>query len=219
MRIMNGVPARMALLAWVIASGGCAIGTAYVSAPDRLPANTLPPLARPLMFDVCQPDAGPAREAIGKRVETALSQAGVRADLAAAGSPVDFTVVFGHAESGPDWIEIVSILTFSIVPGLSARLKTLNVTVAWRDAAHGERREHLRYQARTYLVTWLPLIVAADVMWIMGDGWESARAEDGGFRQMVKRLGDDIRARLGRPGVESPVPGGGGVSCSFVLRS
>jgi hypothetical protein len=198
--------------------GGCAVGTAYVSAPERLPAKTLPPLTRPITFDVCQPDAGPAREAMGKRIERALSGAGVQAHLAASDSPVDFTVVLGETDPGPGWSAIVSMLTFSVVPGYLVQLKTLDATVAWRDAQHVET-EHLSYQARTYVVIWLPLIVSMDFLWAMADGWTSSKVDDGGFRQMVKRLGDDLRARLGRDGVESPARGGGGVSCSTVLGS
>ena len=66
---------------------------------------------------------------------------------------------------------------------------------------------------------WLPLIISMDFLWAVTDGWTSRKVDDGGFRQMVKRLGDDLRARLGREGAESPLPGGGGVSCSTVRRS
>ena len=217
MTIMNGLPARIVLLTCAIAFGGCAVGTAFVSAPDRLPSNTLPPLTRPITFDVCR-DAGPIREALGKRIEQGLSQAGVQANLSAGGSPVDFTVVFGKTGPEPGWSAVVSLLTFSVVPGFLVQLETLDVTVAWRDAQHVES-EHLSYQARTYGVIWLPLIVSMDFWWAVTDGWTSAKVDDGGFRPMVKRLGDDIRARLGREGVESPVSSGGGISCSTVLGS
>jgi hypothetical protein len=213
MTVVDDVRIRLAVFAWTIAFGGCAIGTAYVSAPDRLPSKALPPLTQPLKFDVCVPDSGPRRQALGKRIETALSHAGVRADLSDGGSPVDFTVVYWKDDLSPTWSAVVSIMSLSVVPGYFVELKKLDVNLAWRDAAQAEQTEHLQYQSRMYVFIWLPLIVTADLLWVGGDGWESRKMEDGGFRQMVARLGDDIRARLGNEGVEPPVRRGEGVVC------
>jgi hypothetical protein len=158
---------------------------------------------------------------LGNRIERALSHAGVQADLSAGGAPVDFTVVYWKGDPRPTWSAVVSIVTFSVVPGYFVELKTLDVDLAWRDAAHVEQTEHLQYQARTYVVFWLPLIVAADILWAGGDPWMSRKMEDGGFKQMVARLGDDIRVHLGRAGVEPPVRvrGSGGVVCPSATAS
>jgi hypothetical protein len=204
------------------AFGGCAVGTAYVSAPERLPSDTLPPLTRPIRFDICgQPDpltgrpylADAGRAALGHRVRTLLSQAGVPAELTAArGSPVDLTITLSNHDEGPTWSAVLSVLTVAVVPGYLVERKILDVDLAWRDRADGEKTEQLRYEARTHLFFWLPLILSPDFLW--PGGWESAKSRNGGFKQMVERLADDIRVRRG--GAEAPIPVIGGLACPIV---
>ena len=203
----------------MMTAGGCAVGTAFVSAPPRLPSQTLPELARPIRFDVCEvPESRPnrlhpnqEREAVGERMRKALRHAGVRADLTAdAGSPVDFTVSL-RDDLGSMGSAVVSFLTLSLVPGYVVQRKTLNVDIAGAP-------EHLQYQARTTLIIWLPLIVSPDIIMSMSDGLQTAKIDDGGFRQMVGRLGDDLRARLGHDGGTGlPVPQTPAVKCGNSL--
>jgi hypothetical protein len=200
MTIVDDVRARVAVLLPMVLLGGCVFGTAIVSAPERLPAKTLAPLARPLQFDVCGFGADePARKDEADRVRKALWRAGVPAELAPkAGSSVDFTVTLGGGfEFG--WTANVALVTGAILPGYAVQRTALDVDLAWRDAEQVRPRqaEHLRYEARTTLVIWLPLIVVPDFILVMADGWTSPKFDDGGFRQMVARLGDDLRARMG----------------------
>lgn len=213
MMIIEDARARIALLVSTIALSGCAVGTVYVSAPHRLPSKTLPPLTHPIRFDVCvSPQHGPAKEELGNRIREALSRAGVTAEHSAGGSPVDFTATV-RDDSGPMWSMVVSLLTFSVVPGYYVQRKTLDVDLAWRDAAQAGKTERLHYQSSAHAFSWLPLIVAMDFIWAVADGWVSPRVEDAGFKQMVERLGDDIRARLGGDTAAAPVRGTGGVAC------
>jgi hypothetical protein len=213
---------RMGLLLSTVTLGGCVVGTAHVTVPDRLPSKTLPVLTQRISFDVCvAPDPklprlrleDARRVALGDRVRKSLSRAGVSAELtAAAGSPADLTITL-RDDLGPMWSAAISLMTFSLVPGYAVQRKTLNVYLAWRDAAEGEKIEHLQYQSQMHLLIWLPLIVSPDLLLAVSDGWESSKIEDGGFNQMVERLGDDIRARLGGDGTEGPTPRKRGVSC------
>lgn len=211
---------RLALiLIGTIAVSGCVVGTAYVNAPARLPSQPLPVVARPISFDVCVvPDPqlkwahfDGRRRALGDRVRIALRHAGVRAALTAdAGSPVDFTISL-RKESGPMGSFMLSLLTLSVVPGYEVERTTLDVNLAGRNA------EHLQYQARTTLLIWLPLILSPDIFMTLSDGWQSPTINDGGFRQMVGRLGDDLRLRLGHDGSEPPAPQTPGVKCDNSL--
>ena len=68
---------HIAILLSATSFGGCVVGTGHVSAPPRLPSNTLPALRQTLSFDVCvAPDPtltrlheeGTRRVALGERV-------------------------------------------------------------------------------------------------------------------------------------------------------
>jgi len=122
---------------------------------------------------------------------------------------VDFTVTLSES-GGFSGSAVVSLLTVGLVPGYYVEEKTLNVDLAWRDAARMERSEHLQYQARTYRFFWLPLILAPDVL--LPPGWESPKSRNGGFKQMVERLADDIRVRRGGDGGEVPISEVGAVA-------
>jgi hypothetical protein len=196
---MNDVRARIALLLSITALGGCAVGSAYVSAPDRLASNILPPLAYPIRFAVCNMPGHESRNELEDRVEKVLSHAGVTAVRSLGASPVDFTVTV-REHFAPGWSAVVSAMTFSIVPGYFAEQKTLDVELAWRDAGQRDEMEHLHYESRTNAVIWLPLIVSMDFFMSTGGGWASSKVEDGGLKPMIERLGDDIRVRLGRDG-------------------
>ena len=137
---------------------------------------------------------------------------------AAPGSPADFTVTL-RDDMGPMWSFVVSLVTLSVVPGYAAERHTLDVNLPWRDAVQAEKTEHLQYQSRTHLFIWLPLIVAPDFILVVSDGWESPNLEDGGFKQMIERLGDDLRARLGRDGAEVPELGRRSVACPAVTAA
>jgi hypothetical protein len=213
--------ARVVFAAATMMLGGCAVGTAYVSAPERLPSESLPPLTRPISFDICmpprmRPHSGieRLRQGTGERMRKALSRAGVRAELTpVAGSPVTFTVTFGGTTEGAGSSLALSVLTYSIVPGYFAERRTLDVDLASGEGGPVEKKEHLQYQARTQLFIWLPLIVHPDVIATLGGGWESAKLKDNGFERTIGRLGDDLRARLGPQVDEPPDNGGLGVSC------
>jgi hypothetical protein len=196
MTTLDDVRARVVLLFAVVALNGCVYGTAFVSAPERLSSTTLPPLTRSLRFDVCDARVGLDRAKEGTRFRKALWRAGVPAEMAPAwGMPVDFVITRGGGlEYG--WSAIASAFTGTLVPGYAVQRTTLDVDLTWRDAEHVEQFEHLRYEARMSFVIWLPAILAPDVVFILADGWASPKVEDGGFRQMVERLGDDIRVRM-----------------------
>jgi hypothetical protein len=204
----------MVLLASMMAFSGCAVGTAYVSVPARLTSAPLPPLIHLISFDVCRsPNSSPTREALGDRIRKSLSRAGVTADLSGGGSsPVDVTVTV-REDQGPGWSALVSLLTLSVVPGYFVERTTLDVDLAWPDAGQVGRIEHLRYQSRVHRFIWLPLIVGMDFFLAPSGVFQSSKVEDGGFEQMVERLGDDIRARLAHGTAAAPVSGAGGVLC------
>jgi hypothetical protein len=174
----------------------------------------------PIIFDVCfSPSLSPRsategeRRAIGDRVQKVLSQTGVPAELTSvAGSPVAFTVTLGgHYDH--DWSMWASLLTYSVVPGYMVERRTVSVDLASRDTAGGEKDERLEYEARTRRFIWLPLIVYPDFVASINGGWESAKSKDGGFEATVARLGDDLRARLGRAGGVAPTSPAAGVVC------
>jgi hypothetical protein len=208
MKIDSDARVRMALLVATTALGACAVGTTSLTVPDRLPSKTLPPLTRPLRFDVCRsPDQEPERperpeqqeaqrKAAGDNYRRELAKAGVPVELTpVAGSPVDFTVTLsdGIGNMGSFFL---SFLTFSVVPGYAAERTTLGVELASHDPTPAGRPEHLRYQARTNYFIWLPLIVVPEFWFTVGDAWQSRKLDDNGFKQMVGRLGDDLRVRL-----------------------
>jgi hypothetical protein len=143
------------------------------------------------------------RAALGHRMQTLLSHAGVPAKLTAVGgSPVDFTVTYSRDDESLTLSAVLSVLTIGVVPGYSVERKTLDIDLAPIDGAHDQKTEHLRYQARTQRLLWLPLIFSPDFLW-PGD-WESAKSRNGGFTQMVERLAEDIRTRRGGP--DEPIP-------------
>jgi hypothetical protein len=208
---MQNDRSRLALTVAVMTLGGCAVGTAYVSAPDRLPSKDLAPLTRPISFDVCV-----ARRAVlGHRIQGVLARAGVAAELTAVpGSPVDVTVTL--RDDGPGWTVpslILSAVTFSAIPGYVEERKTLSADFASPEAARVESPEHLELQSRTHYFIWLPLVISPDAFFAGPDGWISPEAEDGGFRRMVERLGDDLRARFGGDRAEAPMSRRGKVAC------
>ena len=192
-----------------ITVGGCAVGTAYVTAPPRVPSQSLPEMAGPVSFDVCVvPEPRQRwqhieewRRAQGDRLRIPLRHAGVRAELTAdVGSPVDFTVTLRS-----DLGQMGSAMDFRSSPSrwyqdISWKRETLNSGHRRARRGAGEPTEHLQYQARTTLLIWLPLIVAPDFIMSLSGGFETPTIDDGGFKQMVGRLGDDIRARQGRAG-------------------
>jgi hypothetical protein len=200
----------------VVALNGCVVGAARVTAPPRLASETLRPLTRPISFDVCvDTNISPSsrfegeRREVGARIQNALARAGVPARLrSTAESPVDLTITSRGVDTDHLWSALLSLFTFSVVPGYYAERRTLDVDLAWFDAAQGARSEHLQYQSHMGVFVWLPLIAYHDVFAGINGGWESPKAKDAGFEAMVERLGDDVRARLGREG-ETPPPGKG----------
>lgn len=212
----------VALLLATMAAGGCAVGMAHVSAPPRLPAKALPPLYRTISFDVCpapgelraRPQTVEAhRAALGDTVRRSLSRAGVAAKLAASpGLPVDLTITLRET-SAPMWSVVLSMLTYSVVPGYGVERKTLDVDLAWDHGARTEKIEHLQYQARTNLFIWLPLIVAPDVIFAVTDGRVAPKVDDGGLTPMIERLGDDIRVRVGNEVADVEATGRPSVHC------
>jgi hypothetical protein len=126
---------------------------------------------------------------------------------------VDFTVSV-RDEYGSLAGAALSFLTFSLVPGYLSEQRVVDVNLAWRDA-EGEKTEHLHYESRIHLVIWFPLVLAPDFIFPGPDFAQvrSRKMENGGFKEMFERLGDDIKSRLGRSGAEYPVSGKGGVAC------
>lgn len=205
----------------VLTLDGCVVGAARVSAPARLPSEALRPLTRPITFDVCvSPDVQPpsafegSRRVWGDRFRNALSRAGVPAELrSTAESPVDFTIT-RRGDLDDEWSAWLSFFTLSVVPGHYVQRTTLEVNLASADAAHVRQNEHLQYQSRMAVFVWFPLIFFhPDIFAGLNGGSESAQEKDAGFEQLVGRLGDDIRARLGRAGETPPTGEGVGVVC------
>jgi hypothetical protein len=211
-------PATLAFAAvLVLATNGCAVAKiAEWDVPPRLPAEILPPLRSPVVFDVCREFNVEPRSAIeterlerADNVQAALARAGVPAELTSTpGAPADFTITYGgeHTESG--WSMLLSIFTLSVVPGYVVERRGLYVDLAWVDGGV-EKREHFRYVSHVTYYIWLPLLLFHPDLLGMNGGWMSDRMKDGGFEQSVGRIGDDVRARLGRDGARSPA----GVAC------
>lgn len=209
-----------AFVTWAASLNGCAVAVYRISAPERLPANVLPPLTRSITFDVCLDRNGRSLTAFeaergraGEEIRTELAKAGVTARLeSSAESPVHFTVTPGwQSEGDVSWI--LSALTFSVVPGYGAERRTLDVNLAPADATQGRRPEHLHYLMRTQIFMWLPFIVYPDLVGTLDGGWESLKKREVAFTQMVGRLGDDIRARWGGEGATSRPGVKEGVTC------
>jgi hypothetical protein len=217
----NPHPSRAALAILLLELTGCVVGAARVDTPARLPSKTLPPLTRPISFDVCvshniEPPSGFEEERLadGDTVRNALSRAGVRAQLTStAGSPVDFTLTRRGIEYDGIWSLVVSGLTLSLVPGYYVEWRTVDVNLAWPDAARVRKNEHLQYRSRMTVFVWLPLVVYPDIFAGINGGWVSSKEKDAGFERMVERLGDDIRTRLGRDRETTPPSEGVGVVC------
>jgi hypothetical protein len=202
---------RLALSILMLAMNGCAVGMAHVTAPERLPPKDLPPLTHPVDFDVCiSRDISPpsaferTRAAKGEQIRKVLARAGVPAELTpVAGSPVSFTLKSGKTyEWG--WSLFLSFFTLSLVPGYGVDVTTVDVDLSWLDADQVEKIEHLQYRSRMHFFWWLPLVVYPNIFMSINGGWESSKVKDGGYEQILERLGDDIRTRLGR---ESAGPG------------
>lgn len=217
----NPRPSRVALAILLLELTGCVVGAARVDTPARLPSRTLPPLRRPISFDVCvphniEPPSGFEKERLaeGDTVRNALSRAGVPAQLTStAGSPVEFTLTRRGVEYDGIWSVVVSGLTLSLVPGYYVERRTVDVDLAWPDAAQVRKNEHLQYQSRMTVFVWLPLVVYPDIIGSINGGWESSKEKDAGFEGMVERLGDDIRTRVGRDRETPPLSEGVGVVC------
>jgi hypothetical protein len=201
-RVTNAV-----LLLPILAVGGCAVGIARVRAPERLPAEGLPALARRVTFDVC----APSREALAGRIREALARAGVQAELVAGpGLPADFTVTLRERRYEHGWSMALSMLTFSIVPGYLAERHDVEAHVGL---------ERLVYERGVDGYLWAPFIFRPDFIGSVNGGWESARYKGmyegmgAGFDETIQRLADDLRARLGREVAAAPSSEAAGVTC------
>lgn len=209
---------RVGVLAHAVLLSGCIVGIVSVRTPERLPAAALPPLPQRLSFDVCPSVNLPrpltavqadhvrdARKRLADRIRGALSLAGVDAELVRAGSPAHFTVTEVEKAFEHDGTFLLSLLTFSVLPGYMETVSGLQVALSVRDPQGAIQFAPLRYEAAVRVFTWLPLIVYPDLVGNMGGGWESAKskAADGvALDGMILRLADDLRERLGR----DPVP-------------
>jgi hypothetical protein len=211
-------PSTGALVAvLMLATNGCAVvKIGEMNAPPRLPAEILPPLTSPVVFDVClefnvEPPSAIERQRLERAddVQAALARAGVPAELTStAGAPADFTVTYGASHTQGGWSMVLSFLTLSIVPGYFVESGGLYVDLVWVDG-DVEKREHFRYVTHTTFYIWLPLLLFHPDLVGGNGGWSSDRMNDRGFEQSVARIGDDVRARLGRDGARSTA----GVAC------
>lgn len=217
-----GAARRTGMLAPVILLSGCAVGIVSVRTPERLPAESLPPLTRRVSFDVCiPPGRGPLtpaqieheRKTQGDRIHAALSRAGVEAELTSSpGSPARFTVT-ERVQHEHVWSGLLSFFTLSVIPGYVVDRRTLDVDLALGNPAQAGTREHLEYETRASTFIWVPLIVYPDVFVGINGGWVSAKGKDAGFEGTVQRLADDLRHRLGRGEPDSPWSEVDGVVC------
>jgi hypothetical protein len=218
-----------AAVAAVLALNGCGVGIVSVRAPERLPAEGLPPLTRRVSFDVClsgtvaatQTGSG-SREDRAALIIQALSRAGVQADLVSVpGEPADFTVTLRGAEERYWWSAVLSMCTFSIIPGYLTTRYNVEVDMALRNPGKGGGREHLVYEKGVDYFNWAPIIVHPDYFaFFLGVGGESARsrqitenAETAGFEETIQRLADDLRIRIGGEGPGPPSTAVVGVTC------
>lgn len=214
---------KLVLLLPMLALGGCAVGFVRVSTPKRLPPHAAPPLEERIVFDVCVPASSPPltppqierkRKALGDRVGKALAAAGVSAALTAdPGTAARFTVTERAIEYDHVWSALLSFFTLSVIPGYEVERRTLDVNLAWRDPVQGDRRDHLKYEARVRYFVWVPLLAYPDFVVGPNGGWESSKVKDAGFEGTIARLADDLRDRLGRGGVETPPSDVAGVVC------
>ncbi len=207
---------RAAMAASMVLLSGCIISTASVRAPAPPPPESLEPLGRSVTFDVCPPPrrGRPAggeleRRESAYRIARALDRAGIEASLVPSpGSPARFTVT-ELEESKHDWSMVLSLLTFSIVPGYFAERDTLDVNIA--SPTNGV--EHLRYQRQVSYYAWAPLIVHPDYIGTVVAAWMSAEAEDGGAENMMRRFAADVRDRLALDDPAVPWSEANGVAC------
>lgn len=212
---------------------GCAVGILSIRAPERLPADGLPPLTQRVSFDVCVPirtTSAPTpdqvdyvrdrRRDLAKRIREVLSRGGVEADLVSTpGIPARLTITEGDWEFERAWGSLLSALTLSIIPGYSVGRQRVEVDVVLDGSGRADGQEHLEYLAWRRDFVWAPLIFHPDyVTPINGDGgWESARARTASarmFEAIVLRLADDLRARLGHRPSDPPWTGENGVVCA-----
>jgi hypothetical protein len=209
---------------------GCAVGIVSVRPPDRLPAESLPALTERVSFDACIRISSPPpltpiqarqlreqRMELADRIRRALSRAGVESELVAqAGSPAHFTVTEDEVRWEHDGTFILSMLTFSLLPGYLEEVHGLQVALSVRDPRGAGRVAPLKYEAVVRGFSWLPLIVHPDFIGSINGGWESAKAKNAGevaFEGMIHRLADDLRNTLGRDGALSSWSDADGVVC------
>ncbi len=200
----GGATSRAATLAPALLLCGCVVGFVNVGAPKRLPPQDLPPLDRPLAFDVCMGRWTPHerdRAMVADRIRAALARAGVRAELVARpGAAARFTVTEQEPRSDYGWLYGLSAWMLSWMPGYLDERATLQVNLALPSAQPGR----LTYERRVEHFVWRPFVVHPDFVGVVGAPWTSARLDDGGFEQTILRLGDDLRDRLGRAGEGAP---------------
>ena len=162
------------------------------------------------------------RQEVGGRIQTILSEAGVPAELTpVAGSSVVFTVTLGGKNPFDSWSTLLSLFTFSLVPGYSVGSETLDVDLAEPGAEQGPKQEHLQYESRERFFFWAPLIVYPDLFASTSGGWQSSKMDDADknlFPRLVQRLADDIRVRLGAAGAGASGSRVGTVACPKNLR-
>lgn len=218
---------RAGILAQAILLGGCSVGIVSVRTPERLPAESLPTLADRVSFDACVQMDSPrpltplevdhARRQFAERIRRALSLAGVEAELVAeAGSRAHFTVTENAVKWEHDGTFILSMLTFSVLPGYLEEVHGLQVALAVRDPQGATRVAHLKYEGMVRGFTWLPLIVHPDFVGTMNAAWESAKmknATEVAFEGMIQQLADALRDTLGRDGALSSWREADGVAC------
>ncbi len=191
----------LASLLSMLALGGCAVGITTVHKPGRLRADSLPRLDQRLTFDVCSP----GRMELADRIQDALARAGVQADLVASpGMPAHFTVAQRERTFEGEWSMILSLFTFSVIPGYVAERYDMDVDVAVHSG-DGGGREHIVYERGVNQFAWLPFAVHPDFFGGLSGGWESTTSkelhrEETGLEETVQRLADDLRVRFGRDG-------------------
>ncbi len=214
----RGAMQRAGTVASLVLLCGCIISTASVRAPAPPSAESLQPLGRTVTFDVCPPRRGRAaatelgRREPAYRIARALERVGIEASLVPTpGSPARFTVT-ELEESKHDWSMVLSLLTFSIVPGYFVERDTLDVDIA--SPAAPNVVEHLRYQRQVSYFAWAPLIVHPDYVGTVVAAWMSAEAEDGGAENMMLRFAADLRDRVALDGPDVAWSEAYGVACS-----
>lgn len=138
---------------------GCAVGIVSVRTPERLPAAAPPPLPYRVSFDACarmdsEPLANPLevdrirgsqRKWLADRVRMALISEGIEAELVAKeGSPARFTVTEDEVELKHGWSFLLSMFTFSVVPGYLEEVHRLQVSLSEPGSRDTGRIAHLQ---------------------------------------------------------------------------